>query len=232
MLNRLTAAILFGTAALAAQAQSIADINATSPASAYAQDSRGVIARTPFGLCIRSGSWTPADGVGGCDGQLVAPVAKVVAPAPAATPAPAPAPAIAAIAPPKPAIKPCDSSLTMGIDEAFAFNKAVLSPAAKRRIDSDLPAKLAACSKVDLVLVTGHTDRIGAQLPNQKLSDKRAEAVATYIKSTGVAAPIDTLGAGKTQSIQACDDKLPRKKLIECLAPNRRVTIEIRGPGK
>lgn len=131
-----------------------------------------------------------------------------------------------------PAPKRCDATITLGADHAFAFNKAVLTPAAKSQLDSELPPKLAACSKVEMLIVTGHADRIGSQKANQKLSQKRAEAVAAYIKSKGVSSPIDTLGAGKTQSVKACNDKLPRKKLIECLAPNRRVVIEVRGAGK
>ncbi|HYD79577.1 MAG TPA: OmpA family protein, partial [Paucimonas sp.] len=83
-----------------------------------------------------------------------------------------------------------------------------------------------------IVLVTGHTDKLGTHPYNQKLSEKRADAVAAYLKNKGVDAPTDTLGVGKTQSIKACDDKLPRKQLIECLAPNRRVVIEARGLAK
>ena len=97
---------------------------------------------------------------------------------------------------------------------------------------SEVLPKIAACAKVDIVLVTGHTDKLGTQQYNQKLSDKRAETVAAYLKSKGVDAPVDTLGVGKTQAIKACDDKLKRKKLIECLAPNRRVVIEGRGLAK
>ncbi|WP_151447373.1 OmpA family protein [Lacisediminimonas profundi] len=231
MLDKLTAGILMSMTVLAAHAQTGTDVKADSPSSAYAQDSRGMVVRTQHGLCVRNGYWTPADGVIGCDGTLAAPVAKITAPPPAAA-APAPAaPAVVAAAP-KPAPKRCDASITLGADETFAFNKAVLTPAARKRIDAELPGKIAACSKVDLLIVTGHSDRIGSHQSNQKLSEKRAAAVATYIQSKGINAPIDMLGAGKTQSIKACDDKLPRKKLIECLAPNRRVVIEIRGPGK
>lgn len=228
MLKQLTVGLLMGTAALAAQAQ-IADIQAKPGVSAYAADGRGNVARTTYGACIRTGYWSPSDAVGGCDGPLEAPVAKVTAPAPAPVAA---APVAAPAAAPAPAPKRCDSSLTLGADQAFAFNKAVLTPAAKAQLDKEVPPKLAACSKVDLLIITGHADRIGSQQANQKLSEKRADAVAAYLKSKGVNAPTDTMGAGKTQSIKACDDKLPRKKLVECLAPNRRVVIEVRGAGK
>lgn len=231
MLKQLTAGLLTGFAAFAVQAQASPDVQVKSGASAYAGDGRGVVARTPYGTCIRTGYWTPANAVGGCDGPLEAPVAKVTAPA--AAPVAAPASAAAPVAPVAAAApKRCDAAVTLGADQAFGFNKAVLTPAAKSQLDSELPPKLSACSKVEMIIVTGHSDRIGSQKANQKLSEKRADAVAAYIKSKGVNAPIDTLGVGKTQSIKACDDKLPRKKLIECLAPNRRVVIEVRGSGK
>ena len=54
-----------------------------------------------------------------------------------------------------------------------------------------------------------------------------------YLLGKGVkAANVETMGAGKTQPIKSCDDKLGRKKLIECLAPNRRVTVDVKGPAK
>jgi OOP family OmpA-OmpF porin len=227
MLKKITLALLISTAAAGAFAQTITDIQAKS-SSAYAQDGRGNIVRNPYGLCWRTGYWTPADAVPGCDGELVPPVAKPIAPPVAAAPVAAPAPA--PVAPPPP--KRCDFSVTLQSDETFAFNKAVLTDAAKKRIDSDVMSKLDACGKIDIVIVTGHTDRLGTQQYNQKLSDKRAEAVAAYLKSKGVSAPLDTLGVGKTQSIKPCSDSLKRKEMIECLAPNRRVVIEARGIAK
>lgn len=204
-------------------AQTVSDIQANPTKSMYLQDGRGVVARSPYGLCWRTGYWTPADAVAGCDGELAPPIAKATAPAiaPASQPAPAPA-----------APKRCDFATTLSSDQTFAFNKATLSAPAKKRIDDEVLGKIANCAKVDIVLVTGHTDRLGSQQYNQKLSEKRANAVAAYLKNKGINAEIDTLGAGKTQSIKACDDKLPRAQLIECLAPNRRVVIEVRGPAK
>lgn len=54
-------------AAFSASAQDMTDIKASTPNSAYVQDGRGVIVRDPFGLCWRTGYWTPADAVPGCD---------------------------------------------------------------------------------------------------------------------------------------------------------------------
>lgn len=223
MMKKIASVLFTGLAASSAFAQT--DIQAKTPNSAYLQDSRGVIARSSSGLCWRTGYWTPTDAVPGCDGELTPPIAKPIAPPVVATQPASPA------APPTPP-KRCDFAVTLSNDETFTFNKASLTDAAKKHIDNEVLPKLAACAKVDIVLITGHTDKLGTQQYNQKLSDKRAETVAAYLKSKGINAPIDTLGVGKTQSIKACDDKLPRKKLIECLAPNRRVVIEARGLAK
>lgn len=209
-------------AALEVQAQAITDIKAKTPHSAYVQDARGVVARNPWGLCWRTGYWTPADALPGCDAPLAP--KEEPAPPPVAAVAPAPAPP----APPPPP-KRCDFSATFTNDQTFAFNKAVLSAQAKARIDSEVMPKLSTCAKVEVLIITGHADKIGSQQYNQKLSEKRADAVAAYLKSKGVTATIETLGMGKTQPIKACDDKLKRKDLIECLTPNRRVVVEGRG---
>lgn len=225
MLKKLAFGLVIGTAATAASAQT--NIQAKPNSSAYLQDSRGVIIRSQQGLCWRTNYWTPADAVPGCDGELVPPIVKPTAPAivpPAVT---APTTPAAPVAP-----KRCDSTFTFGSDQAFAYNKAVLSDTAEKRIDQEVLPALASCSKVDAVLITGHTDQLGSQQYNQRLSERRAQAVAAYLKSKGVTASIETLGAGKNQPIQSCSGKLPRAKLIDCLSPNRRVVIEIRGLAK
>ena len=118
----------------------------------------------------------------------------------------------------------------------FDFGKAVLKPAAKTEIDQKIIAKLADVGKISLIVVGGHTDRLGSSAFNQKLSEKRAEAVKTYLVAKGMDAnAIETFGFGKTQPAQGvakCDDKLPRNKLIDCLEPHRRVTIEIKAMPK
>lgn len=223
MLKQLAFGMVIGASAVGALADNFTDVQANPASSAYAQDGRGAIARSAFGLCWRTGYWTPSDSVIGCDGDLAPPVAKPIAPALVAQSAVPAAP----VAP-----KRCDFTTTLGSDQAFAFDKAQLTDAAKQRIDSEVLAKLANCSRIEFLIVTGHTDRLGTQQYNQKLSDLRANAVAGYLKAKGVAARIETLGVGKTQSIKSCDDKLKHKILVECLAPNRRVVIEARGLAK
>ena len=83
------------------------------------------------------------------------------------------------------------------------------------------------------MLVTGHTDPIGTQAYNQKLSERRADAVRNYLVSKGVPRDkIETLGMGKTQPIPGlrCEQK-NLKERIACFAPDRRVEVEVKGEG-
>jgi OOP family OmpA-OmpF porin len=189
----------------------------------YLFDTRGLVAKSGYGLCWKTTRWTPAMAIAECDPDLVK---KPEPPKPAA-------PAPAAAAPAKP--KPCNFTYSLQSDATFAFGKADLNAAGKDQLDKNVIAKLGSCASVKLMLVTGHTDRIGSHEANQKLSEKRADAVKAYLTSKGAKADaVETMGAGKTQPVPGvkCDDKLPRKKLIECLAPNRRVVVEVQGPGK
>ena len=121
--------------------------------------------------------------------------------------------------------------ITLASKALFDFDKAVLKPEGKAAIDTEIIAKLRDVQKLELVLVTGHTDRIGTQAYNQKLSERRADSVRDYLVSKGVAKDkIETLGMGKTQPVPGvtCTMKA-MKELIACLAPNRRVEVEVKG---
>jgi OOP family OmpA-OmpF porin len=151
-----------------------------------------------------------------------APVAKPAPPAPA--PAPTPAPVVKPEAPKKPSV------ITVLSTELFEFNKATLTPEAKAKLDQEVVARAKDFGSVSLVHVDGHADRLGSALYNQKLSEKRAEAVQAYLVSKGFdGSKIETLGSGKTNPVKSCPNEKERKKLIECLSPNRRVVVEVKG---
>jgi OOP family OmpA-OmpF porin len=178
-------------------------------------------------LCWRTGYWTPAMAIVECDPDLVPKPAAAPAPAPAVTPPPPPPP-------PAPAPAPGVQKITLATKALFDFDKAVLKPEGQAAIDREVLSRLRDVTKLELVLVTGHTDRIGSQAYNQKLSERRANAVRDYLVSKGVAKDkIETLGMGKTQPVPGvvCNQAYPkeRKALIECLAPNRRVEVEVKG---
>jgi OOP family OmpA-OmpF porin len=101
------------------------------------------------------------------------------------------------------------------------------------KLDQDVVAKVPLCAKLELILVSGYTDRLGSQQYNQKLSEKRADAVKAYLVKKGLdGAKIETMGMGKTLQIKSCPDDKNRKALIACLAPNRRAVVEIKGLAK
>lgn len=219
---------ILGTSILALSAMAFAPAMAQIP-QGYVQSS-GAMVKNPYGLCWHTGYWTPAMAVAECDPDLVSKPAAAapVAPPPAPRAAPAPKPAAAAAAP-----KRCDATITFSSDEVFEFNKATLRKAAMAKLDQDVIAKLPQCAKVELILVSGYTDRLGSQQYNQKLSEKRADAVKAYLVKKGAdASKIDTMGMGKTLQIKSCPDGKDRKALIACLAPNRRAVVEIKGLAK
>lgn len=163
-------------------------------------------------LCWRDANWTPATAAADCDGALK-PVAAAVAPA--ATPAPAaPAPAPA----PAPAVA---SKVTFSADAFFDFDKAVLKPEGKAKLD-DLASKVKGIN-LEVVIAVGHTDSVGSDAYNQKLSVRRAEAVKAYLVSKGIEKNrVYTEGKGEKQPIADNKTKDGRAK-------NRRVEIEVVG---
>ena len=147
-------------ASFSASAQ-VTDIMANKPHSAYVQDGRGVIARSAFGLCWRTGYWTPADAVPGCDAPLVQPAAPAVVEPPKPEVKPEP-PKVAA------PLAPTSEKVTFAADAFFDFDKAVLKPEAKVKLD-DMASKLKAIN-LEVVIAVGHTDGVGSDEYNQKLS--------------------------------------------------------------
>jgi OOP family OmpA-OmpF porin len=186
----------------------------------YAIDQRGNVVKSGFGLCWRTGYWTPAMAIAECDPDLV----KKAAPAAAAAAAPA-KPAAAAAAP-----KPAAQKVTLAADALFDFNKADLRAEGKAKLD-----KLATDIKgikLEVIIAVGHADRFGTDAYNLKLSEKRAEAVKAYLVSKGVEPNrVYTEGKGKKQPVTKADQcKGPKsKKVVDCLQPDRRVEIEVIG---
>lgn len=153
------------------------------------------------------------------------------APAPApATPAPAPAPAPVAKPAPAPA-KPKVLSVTSV--ELFEFDKSRLTQVATDKLDREIVVRFGEFQVIRFINVNGHADRLGSAQYNQKLSERRAEAVKAYLVKQGAeASKIETYGFGKTLQVKSCPDQKNRKALIECLQPNRRVVVEVQGTAR
>ncbi len=162
--------------------------------------------------CWRDANWTPATAAPGCDGALVpvaAPPAAVVPPPAAVPPAAPAAPAVMA------------NKVTYAADAFFDFDKSVLKPAGRAKLD-DLVSKVKGVN-LEVIIAVGHTDSVGSDAYNQKLSVRRAEAVKAYLVSKGIERNrVYTEGKGEKQPVAD-------NKTAEGRAKNRRVEIEVVG---
>jgi OOP family OmpA-OmpF porin len=213
------------------------------PAAALAQDTKNqgylvdqnynVVTSSTTGLCWRTSDWTPARAAAAAACQKCTPdlcPKPAPAPTPAATPEAKPAPKPAA----KPAAKPEAQNVELKIElQGIAFNKAEMTADNKKELDEFLDKEVKPLTTIGAVIITGHTDRIGSVQYNKKLSERRALGVKDYVVSKGIDQKlIFWEGKGKAQPIPVtkfCENKMKRKQLIECLAPNRRVTVEVVG---
>jgi OmpA-OmpF porin, OOP family len=149
-------------------------------------------------LCWRNANWTPATAAPGCDGAIAAAAAKVA---------------------PKAAAK-----VTLNADALFDFDKSALKPAAVASLNS-LAGKVKSLT-LEVIVAVGHTDSVGTDAYNQKLSIRRAEAVKKHLISQGIEAKrIYVEGKGESQPVAD-------NKTNEGRAKNRRVQIEAIGTRK
>lgn len=120
--------------------------------------------------------------------------------------------------------------IQLSADALFAFDKSDLGNMQKQGPGwSELEAALRNTSGIDRVLVVGHTDRLGSVAHNNVLSAARAKTMGEYLAGRGVPANrIRTVGNGSREPVVQCPS-LPQAALIACLAPNRRVDVEIQG---
>jgi OOP family OmpA-OmpF porin len=158
----------------------------------------GDVWKNAAGECWRDASWTPATAAVGCDGAIVAPApAPVVAPAPAA------------------------AKVSYAADVFFDFDKSVLKTEGKAKLD-DLVSKVKGIN-LEVIIAVGHTDSVGTDGYNQKLSISRSEAVKAYLVSKGIEKNrVYTEGKGEKNPVAD-------NKTSEGRAKNRRVEIELVG---
>ena len=178
---------------------------------AYGSDDRGAIWRSTSDLgnhCWRTGYWTPAMAIIECDPDLFP--AEVVAAAPAPEP----------VAPRK---------VTFSADALFDFDSAQLKPAGVQALDEF--ARGLEGVNYDLITATGHADRIGNTDYNKRLSIRRAESVKSHLVSRGIDSNriyADGVGEADPETGDSCNN-ISGQALKDCLAPDRRVDIEVSG---
>ena len=199
---------LFKTAILAAAT----GFTSLGHAHGYITNSYGEVVRNAAGECWHSPYWQPADAIVGCDGVVAAEKVVVTEPAPAV---------VAPVAAPVP--------LARLEPVLFAFDSADLSGGARDALDRWVDTVRGAADAGRL-RITGYTDRIGPENYNLGLSERRAEAVRTYLGPRMPASvEYDVSGKGETGSVTSCQGE-EGNALIQCLRPDRRVEVEL-APG-
>ncbi len=185
-------------------------------------------------LCWRSVSWTPATAVPGCDGALLQ------APTPALIPSIAPdvmnkkpsssgkgiagsananGPAGVAVVPENGRKPEVLDKVTYAADTFFAFGKAILRQEGKRKLDNLLD-KIKDL-KLEVIIAVGHTDSVGSNAVNDRLSIARAQAVQSYLVHKGIAKELIKIdGQGKHHPIASNASSEGRAK-------NRRAEVEL-----
>ena len=134
--------------------------------------------------------------------------------------------------PPVPAPPPPPRRVSFSADALFSFDRSEIRPQGKVALDQF--AHELAGTHFDAIAVAGHTDRLGSQAYNQKLSMRRAEAVKSYLVSAGGvdAGRISAVGMSESQPVtkpEDCRGNKPNPKLVACLQPDRRVDVEVSG---
>lgn len=178
---------------------------------AYGIDGRGEVARNSTGLCWRTSYWTPAMAIHECDPDLLK-KPEVVAEAPAPVPKTAP------------------EKITFSADALFDFDSSKLKPNGIQSLNEFVTGIEGV--KYDLIIAVGYADRIGSDEYNKALSLRRAESVKSHLVSRGIDPSlifVDGKGEANPVTGNNCAGERRSKELIACLAPDRRVEIEVAG---
>ena len=184
-------------------------------------------------VCVRTSDWTPARAAAAKACQQCTPdlCPKPVAAAPVPPKAAPTSPPKAVEPPPRAAPeKLLPQKINFSAEALFDFDKAVLKPEGKAMLD-DLVRTLQG-AKYEVIIATGHADRFGSVAYNQKLSERRANAVRDYLAAREIPLNrISATGKGKSQPVTKPDEcKGPKSpQVIACLQPDRRVDVEVTG---
>ena len=223
---------LFGAVVLAVSS-TVASAHGFPEKTGYLIDERGNVVKNTYGECWRTGYWTPAMAIEECDPDLVKKEmpkeAKPVMPAPPAVVAPPPP--VAAVAPAPVPAKPV-VQVQFNAETLFDFDRAVVKPEGQKILDEKIVASMKIYPEVAMLIIVGHADRIGTEAYNQNLSERRANAVKAYLVKQDIPAErMSASGKGESEpnpeanTMQVCKG-VRGDRLIACLQPDRRVTVE------
>jgi OOP family OmpA-OmpF porin len=201
-MNNVLKHIMIGSLFIVAQSMTLAAFAHVGPQApeGFVGDARGHVVTDGYGECVKTGFPPPA-GVK-CEGPKVAE-------APATAPAPAPLP------------EAKTEAIALNATTLFDFDKSNLRPLGKEKLD-ELVAKIKSHQAVDSITITGHTDSVGTDAYNQKLSERRAKSVRNYMVKAGIDASLitSTSGMGETKPVASNDTADGRQQ-------NRRVEIVV-----
>ena len=153
-------------------------------------------------------------------------------PPPVVAPPPPPPPVAVVPAPPPAPPPPERRRVSFEAESLFTFDQAAIKPEGRAALDKFVADTRG--TSFEVVIVEGHTDRLGSDKYNQALSQRRADAVKDYLVSAGgfEAAKVSSVGKGESQPITKpgdCKGTKPTASLIACLQPDRRVEIDVSG---
>jgi len=175
----------------------------------YVDDSSKSIVRTGYGDCMHTTRWSIPNAIGQCDPEIVAARDGVD---------------LAAV---EVVIRMERNPVHLQADALFGFDSDAISDTGATLLDDMVGNLTAAILMEQKIEITGHTDRIGNDVYNLALSQRRAESVRSYLVAKGVVpAYIETKGVGSAEPVVECPG-IRGQALIDCLAPNRRTEVEV-----
>jgi outer membrane protein OmpA-like peptidoglycan-associated protein len=146
---------------------------------------------------------------------------------------PVEAPQPLAVVPPVVAPPVVHERIVLSANVLFAFDRrglADLLPEGRGQLDQLVARLDRLYARVDRLELVGHTDRLGTEAYNARLSTDRADTVKAYLQQQGVKADIVAAGRGAAEPLPnlTCAQRT-QAALAKCLQPNRRVEISITG---
>ena len=124
--------------------------------------------------------------------------------------------------------------ISLGADALFVFGSSDTLPAGYAKLDALVKDVQSQAAQVSSINVVGHSDFLGDEKYNERLSRERAQVVANYLMQNGLSVAVSVDGRGEREPITTnCNQKYKSKSsLVSCLQPDRRVVVELFGSAK